>query len=158
MNLTDSSPPELIFGRYEFVDESPAVAIPILMILVFASFIGTFGNILILITIIATKNLQRLECIFMANLAFSDMYVTLIADPLSIVVWAHLHPSFNWLVYYFTNTKFQAAFDRIAHLDKIFGRCRRGQSNEELSTSGGLQKADTSKQHHESSELSDITK
>lgn len=85
MNLTDSSPPELIFGRYEFVDESPAVAIPILMILVFASFIGTFGNILILITIIATKNLQRLECIFMANLAFSDMYVTLIADPLSIV-------------------------------------------------------------------------
>lgn len=75
-----------------------------------------------------------------------------------ITVWAHLHPSFNWLVYYFTNTKFQAAFDRIAHLDKIFGRCRRGQSNEELSTSGGLQKADTRKQHHESSELSDITK
>ncbi|XP_063428055.1 melatonin receptor type 1B-A-like [Mytilus trossulus] len=350
MNLTDSSPSELIFGRYGFVDESPAVAIPILMILVFASLIGTFGNILILITIITTKNLQRLECIFMANLAFSDMYVTLLADPLSIVaklegeeffdklpgfcrtvasgctiacinslgsitllsfnryvfichhkyyfqifhkktciimccclycvglslvllnfagigdhsfdrksleciwdrldtypytvifsvalvwipviivgfsylgiflsvhksrqnikhsssmrktsyssglartlfiiyavfttcwipyaliivldryntfphevhiyitVWAHLHPSFNWLVYYFTNTKFQAAFDRIAHLDKIFGRCRSGQSNEELSTSGELQKADTSKQHHESSELSDITK
>ena len=85
MNLTDSSPSELIFGRYEFVDESPAVAIPILMIIVFASFIGTFGNILILITIITTKNLQRLECIFMANLAFSDIYVTLLADPLSIV-------------------------------------------------------------------------
>jgi uncharacterized protein with PQ loop repeat len=61
------------------------VAIPILIILVIAAILGSFGNILILITIFKTKNLQRLECIFMANLAISDMYVTLFADPLSIV-------------------------------------------------------------------------
>jgi uncharacterized protein with PQ loop repeat len=61
------------------------VAIPILIILVIAAILGSFGNILILIAIFKTKNLQRLECIFMANLAISDMYVTLFADPLSIV-------------------------------------------------------------------------
>jgi hypothetical protein len=61
------------------------VAIPILIILVIAAILGSFGNILILIAIFTTKNLQRLECIFMANLATSDIYVTLFADPLSIV-------------------------------------------------------------------------
>ena len=54
-----------------------------------------------------------------------------------VTVWAHLHPSFNWIVYYFTNTKFQAAFDRIAHLDILFGRCKRT-SSEEFSTTGGV--------------------
>lgn len=73
------------FGRFQFVDETPGVAIPILIILVIASVLGTFGNILILITIYTTKNLHRLECIFIANLAISDMYVTVFADPLSIV-------------------------------------------------------------------------
>lgn len=41
-----------------------------------------------------------------------------------ITVWAHLHPSINWLVYYFTNKKFQDAFNRLAHLNFIF-RCNR---------------------------------
>ena len=74
-----------VYSRYQFVNESPMVAIPILIILVIAAILGSFGNILILIAIFTTKNLQRLECIFMANLATSDIYVTLLADPLSIV-------------------------------------------------------------------------
>jgi hypothetical protein len=37
------------------------VAIPILIILVIAEIMGSFGNILILIAIFTTKNLQRLE-------------------------------------------------------------------------------------------------
>ena len=44
---------------------------------------------------------------------------------LYITVWAHVHPSLNWLVYYFTNTKFEAAFNRIAHLNICFGKCRK---------------------------------
>ena len=74
-----------VYSRYQFVNESPMVAIPILIILVIAAILGSFGNIFILIAIFTTKNLQRLECIFMANLATSDIYVTLFADPLSIV-------------------------------------------------------------------------
>lgn len=81
-NLTDSDDS---FDRYQFVNEAPGVAIPILITLVLAALFGTFGNVLILITIFTTEKLHRLECIFMANLAISDMYVTTIADPLSIV-------------------------------------------------------------------------
>ena len=44
---------------------------------------------------------------------------------LYVTVFAHLHPSINWLVYYFTNTKFHNAFDRIAGLHRVFGICRR---------------------------------
>ncbi|CAC5384942.1 ADRA2A [Mytilus coruscus] len=240
-NLTNSYN---TFGRYQFLNETPGVAIPVLITLILAALFGTFGNVLILITIFTTEKLHRLECIFMANLAISDMYVTTLADPLSIVaklegeeffdklsgfcqiiafgctiscinslgsiallsfnrsrektktassrrtssysielaktlciiyvifaacwipyallivldrddsfphevhvyitVWAHLHPSINWLVYYFTNTKFEAAFNRIAHLDICFGRCKKSRKDgNESSTSGGLSTSET---------------
>jgi melatonin receptor type 1B len=44
---------------------------------------------------------------------------------LYVTVFAHLHPSINWLVYYFTNTKFRQAFDKIAGLHRVFGIFRR---------------------------------
>ena len=44
---------------------------------------------------------------------------------LYITVWAHLHPSLNWLVYYFSNTKFEAAFNRMVHLNICFGKCKK---------------------------------
>lgn len=81
-NLTNSYN---TFGRYQFLNETPGVAIPVLITLILAALFGTFGNVLILITIFTTEKLHRLECIFMANLAISDMYVTTLADPLSIV-------------------------------------------------------------------------
>lgn len=34
-----------------------------------------------------------------------------------IVVWAHLHPSINWVVYYNTHTKFRAAFRKLLWID-----------------------------------------
>jgi ABC-type uncharacterized transport system fused permease/ATPase subunit len=59
-------------------------------------------------------------------------------------VWAHLHPSLNWLVYYFTNTKFEAAFNRIAHLNICFGKCRKRTEKQDVSTTGGLSTSETS--------------
>lgn len=73
------------FSRLEFVTDTPGVAIPIIIVLVLASIIGTFGNILILVSIFKTQNLHRVECVFIASLALSDMYVTTLADPMSIV-------------------------------------------------------------------------
>ena len=57
-----------VYSRYQFVNESRIVAIPILIILVIAVILGSFGNILILITIFTTKNLQRLECCWLLYL------------------------------------------------------------------------------------------
>ena len=36
----------------------------------------------------------------------------------TVVVWAHLHPSVNWLIYYHTNRKFHTAFRKLLRLDK----------------------------------------
>lgn len=59
-----------------------------------------------------------------------------------VTVWAHLHPSFNWIVYYFTNTKFHAAFNENIHLDIIF-RCKRKPVEEETSGSGAVSTSDS---------------
>lgn len=37
-----------------------------------------------------------------------------------ITTFAHLHPSFNWLVLYYTNTLFRKAFNSMVKLDKCF--------------------------------------
>jgi hypothetical protein len=46
------------------------------------------------------------------------------------------YPSLNWVVYYFTNTKFEAAFNRIAHLNICFGKCRKRTENQDVSKTG----------------------
>ena len=62
-----------------------ALAITCIVILAMASFIGTCGNVLILVVVAETKELRQTQSIFIVNLALSDMYVTMIADPMSIV-------------------------------------------------------------------------
>jgi melatonin receptor type 1B len=77
---------------------------------------------------------------------------------LYITVLAHLHPSLNWLVYYFTNTKFEAAFNRIAHLNICFGKCKKRTEKQDMSTTGGLSTSETStsmKKHISSLETND---
>ena len=37
-----------------------------------------------------------------------------------ITTFAHLHPSFNWLVLYHTNSLFRNAFNKLVHLDRCF--------------------------------------
>ena len=74
-----------VFGKHEFVQSRPWTAIPTIVILSIASFVGTGGNIMILLAIASSHNLRNVEAIFIVNLAISDLYVTLIADPMSIV-------------------------------------------------------------------------
>ncbi|XP_060589642.1 melatonin receptor type 1B-B-like [Ruditapes philippinarum] len=76
---------ELFYERHQFIITEPWLAIPCIIILLIASVAGTFGNMLTLV-VIATKSRQRnAESIFIANLAISDLYVTILAQPMSIV-------------------------------------------------------------------------
>lgn len=63
----------------------PAYWIPCLIILVIASVAGTFGNVTILYLIFTRQKLRNVETIFIVNLAISDLYVTTIADPMSLI-------------------------------------------------------------------------
>lgn len=84
-NFTPTSPGGArVFDRYEFVSESPAVGVLVLVVLVIAALMGAFGNILILVALCRSK-MKSLEYIFIGNLAISDLYVTMVADPMSIV-------------------------------------------------------------------------
>ncbi|XP_046568437.1 melatonin receptor type 1B-B-like [Haliotis rubra] len=75
----------LTFGRHEFLTIQPEIAIPILFILGLATVAGTLGNGLILVSVATRKSLHNVESIFIVNLACSDLYVTAIADPMSII-------------------------------------------------------------------------
>ncbi|XP_046568485.1 melatonin receptor type 1B-B-like [Haliotis rubra] len=75
----------LTFGRHEFLTIQPEIAIPILFILGLATVVGTLGNGLILVSVATRKSLHNVESIFIVNLACSDLYVTAIADPMSII-------------------------------------------------------------------------
>ena len=74
-----------LFRGYEFVKDSPGLAISSIVFLSIASLIGTFGNIVILIVIAKTKEMKHMETIFLVNITISDLYITLISDPMSIV-------------------------------------------------------------------------
>ena len=76
---------KLRFEPYEFLTAQPALYIILVTILIIASVVGTCGNILILVAIATQRCLQDVESVFVVNLACCDLYVTLIADPLSIV-------------------------------------------------------------------------
>lgn len=81
---------ELFYGRHEFVTTAPGLAIPCFIILFKATVIGTFGNILTLVVIATWKGQRTAESIFIVNLAISDLYVTTVADPMSIIGKANL--------------------------------------------------------------------
>ena len=76
---------KLRFEPYEFLTVQPALYIILVTILVIASVVGTCGNILILVAVATQRCLQNVESVLVVNLACCDLYVTLIADPLSIV-------------------------------------------------------------------------
>lgn len=82
---TDLSPAERVFSRFEFIAESPGVGSCLFVALILASLVGAFGNLLILVALCKSKKMNSLECIFIGNLALSDLYVTIVADPMSIV-------------------------------------------------------------------------
>ena len=74
-----------IFGRHEFLQTLPWAAFPTIVLLTVASFIGTSGNVLTLLAIASNKKVRNVESMFIVNLAMSDLYVTTVADPVSII-------------------------------------------------------------------------
>ena len=74
-----------IFSKHEFVQSKPWAAFPVLVFLVLASFVGTVGNVLTLLAITRNKSVRNVESMFIVNLAISDLYVTTVADPTSII-------------------------------------------------------------------------
>jgi hypothetical protein len=80
-NVTDTK----LYDRYQFVTESPEVAIPLIIILLLEGLLGTFGNAVILIALYMIKDLKKMDSIFIANMAISDMYVAIVIDTMSIV-------------------------------------------------------------------------
>ena len=55
------------------------------VLLCLASFVGTGGNILTLLAYATCKNIRNKESLFLVNLALADLYVTVVADPMSVV-------------------------------------------------------------------------
>jgi hypothetical protein len=76
----------LLTNNAHRIYDAPGIALSCIVLLMLASDVGTFGNIMILIVVSKTKELRQTQSIFIINLAISDMYVTLIADPMSIVM------------------------------------------------------------------------
>ncbi|KAL4226622.1 Melanopsin [Mactra antiquata] len=73
------------YDRFEFVTESPYLAIPSALIVGIASLIGTVGNLILIVVLATNKSLHNIDTIFVVNLVISDSYVVCIAGPLSIV-------------------------------------------------------------------------
>ena len=74
----------VVYSRHDFLYKEPELAIPVIVVVAAASLVGTFGNILILLSVITQKSLHTIESVFIVNLACSDLYVTTFADPLSL--------------------------------------------------------------------------
>lgn len=83
VNVTNEN--TLIYGRYEFLKTRTLVAIPVVSIITVALVAGTFGNVLILVVICSNKLGRNVTTTFILNLALSDMFVTLVVDPMSVL-------------------------------------------------------------------------
>ncbi|KAL4226623.1 hypothetical protein ACF0H5_014606 [Mactra antiquata] len=82
------------YDRFEFVTESPYIAIPSALIVGIASLVGSVGNLILLIVLATNKSLHNNDTIFIVNLIISDSYVVCIAGPLSVVVPTRYEQSF----------------------------------------------------------------
>ena len=72
------------YAGHELVTVKPWLGVPCVTLLCFASVVGTFGNVIIIVVMSLRKS-NSVESIFMINLALSDLYVTIVADPMSVV-------------------------------------------------------------------------
>ena len=73
-----------IIRTHALINEMPWVAIPSVFVLSLASVVGTGGNILIIASVMAYGRINSKESIFIVSLAISDLFVTVVADPMSI--------------------------------------------------------------------------
>lgn len=86
-NSTDTSSEmdAKIFTRHEFVTTKTGIALPVVILLSLASIVGTLGNVLILTVVFMKRSWQHVEMTFIGNLALADLYVTVVADPMSVL-------------------------------------------------------------------------
>ena len=69
-----------------YIKVNPWAAFPSIFILTAASLFGTGGNVLVLLAIATWRRLRRhTESVFLINLAISDLYVTTVVDPMSLI-------------------------------------------------------------------------
>lgn len=68
-----------------FTDINFSFALTLMTCLGVAGVVGTFGNLLILVSVAKQRELRNVESVFIVNLACCDLYVTMFAEPLSIV-------------------------------------------------------------------------
>ncbi|WAR07886.1 OPSD2-like protein [Mya arenaria] len=73
------------YGRHEVLQTRPELSVPCIIVLGLASIVGTLGNLLILFVIATKRKLRNVESIFIVNLAISDLFVTVVADPMSLI-------------------------------------------------------------------------
>lgn len=73
------------YDPHEFVSERTAIALPVILLLSIASVIGTLGNLLILTVVFMKRSWHHVEMTFIGNLAIADLYVTVVADPMSLL-------------------------------------------------------------------------
>lgn len=69
----------------DFISVQPWLKYPAILIISAASLFGTAGNVLTILAIATHRNIRNAESAFFLNLAFSDLYVTAVADPMSIL-------------------------------------------------------------------------
>lgn len=75
----------VVYGRHEFLKTRTLLATPVVVIISIACVVGTLGNVLILSVICTNKLGRNVTTTFIMNLAVSDMFVTLVVDPMSLI-------------------------------------------------------------------------
>ena len=74
-----------IYEKHEFLNSKPWIAYPTVIILFVAAVCGTVGNTLTILAFATYKRVQTKDAVFFFNLAISDLYVTCVADPMSLI-------------------------------------------------------------------------
>ena len=78
-------PNETLLTSYPTLVHDVSYLMPCLVVLLVATVVGTFGNVMILALMYTRKGIQSVETTFIVNLAISDLYVTAITDPMSFI-------------------------------------------------------------------------
>ena len=86
----------VIYGRHEFLKTRTLLATPLIVIIAAASVVGTVGNALVLTVICSNKLGRNVTTTFIMNLAMSDMFVTLIVNPMSLVGKLIIKCTYDW--------------------------------------------------------------
>ncbi|KAH3827836.1 hypothetical protein DPMN_129779 [Dreissena polymorpha] len=68
-----------------YVTAKPFWGVTNVIILVVTSVVGTFGNFLVLYVVAAKKAILKVESVFIVNLAISDVFVTAVANVISLL-------------------------------------------------------------------------